>query len=241
MAGFRKRFVRRRFGRRKARVDMQSIKLCDDPIFFTIDSQFPTCELPHSDAVEILSAVTETSLASGSLLFGGMTFGLEYTFSPLSVSLTQPCDATFRYISFLKVWSAICLIPYASPTLQGTPAYLPKLSALAETVDKDTDVLWKRMDTFAFAWNVNAGVLTLDNFQVGGIPFMQSTSGLTNQNREERQVRLRSKRRIDEQHGLYLVTSVHPEFPSPQVGVCALNTFLTRDFWARTGVREMRR
>lgn len=215
---------RRTSFRRSARYDMQTIKNCRTAINFAGVgiSAGATCDDPFIDVQELIAPVNQAPLDAKGVVFGGMHFQWEWA---LNIN-AQNFGTLASFTTFVEIWQAIVVLPSALPA-QAAPAYLPALSDPAWSADADADILWKRIDTIPL-WNAS----TLTAAQIGDTT-MQSTSRAQGPRLE----RVRVKRRLNEQQGLYKCTSI----VSGLAGLGSGSFNLAETFWARVAIRQLSR
>lgn len=196
---FRRRFpMRRSFRRRRRLPETYTILQCRTCANVCRDSP---CVSPFTDVFEILTMNTKKSPAFNEeisspsdkfLTVDGIKFQSEFHSDPndwATCSGLLPfsaLNATF----FLTIWEALIVLPFA----QGSqvPAYVPNLTAPTFQVGDLADrVLWKRL-TLMPMWGLNT---------TGGVSQLEATM------RDEGHgpVVVKSRVRLDDRHGLYMV------------------------------------
>ena len=204
---------RRRFHRRRRRLPetytIRQCRTCYDVFGAT------TCSAPHTDMLLLLSMATQrnptivdtTELTSGSdkaIVFDAMKFQDDWTFDN---SLIQECfcpnpanPAPGAIQTVLTIWEAIMVIPFVQGS-NTTPAYLPNLTGGSlQQGDLADRVLWKRLTN-----------LKLYGPRAGGQNVIWIDESTDRQGHGP--VVVKSKARLDDRHGLYLVRNfVHDVF-----------------------------
>lgn len=192
----RRRPFRRRFRRHSETYTTMQCRVCRN-----IYGDSP-CSAPLTDVMEVLTMrssrsptdTTEVTNASDRfLVVDGISFESVFFSDPLKWFNTGSCDPSPLSLSFfLTIYEAIVVLPLAAGTA-GVPAYLPELSFPTNQGGDVADrVLWKRI-TLLPMWGLNFG----DGHQLTGT--MRDTNAGP--------VRVKSKVRLDDRHGLYYVTN----------------------------------
>jgi len=211
------RRFRRSFRRRGSLYDMQNFMQCRSA---TILTGTMTCLNPLNVALLMLTPndLLETSQATKGLVFGGSHFQSEISLNPVNASSELAGTA-----DFIEVYEALCILP----VLPGTtaPAFVPALTVATSAGARDSgvDVLWKRISIMPF-WGSGLG---------GGFPQLQSTM------RDEGHgpVTVKTKRRIDEHHGLFHCFS----FVAGITLTPPLQIPIAHDIWHRFAVKVLRK
>lgn len=194
----RKFFRRSARGRRRRTSETYTLVQCSD--CHNVYQDLP-CGGPLITATEILThrtprntlGVDNTELASGSdkfLVADGLKFQAEHWHDPATSQGFASCDPSpLQLVFMLRIWEAIVVLPFA----QGTqiPAYLPDFTAMITQGGKFADrVLWKRLNQLPI-WGLN--VVTASQLESTVRDFGHGP------------VVVKSKVKLDDQHGLYYV------------------------------------
>lgn len=179
--------------RRRRRVDMESIKFCNQSLTVTFDTppgagdcdnpvvtQFALIRPAEIGQIpgRVVNIIDELDPTKG-ILFGGLTGDLQWDHDPFN---DNPEDTSF---GFIRIWEAIHVQALDE---FGFPTYLPRLSDSAIGVDRDVDLVWKRTSSIPI-WS--AGVTCT------------STCQLTAQNQNQHDhIRIKSRRRLTEKQSL---------------------------------------
>ena len=205
-------FSKRRFRRRRRRLpETHTIRNCHQ-CFDMFGAT--TCAVPLTDMTLLLSMSTAkspgdtTELTSGSdkfIVFDGMKFQDEWAFdNSLTVScncLNPPFPNANAVQTVLSIWEALMIVPFVQGS-QSTPAYLPNLTSGSLQVGDVADrVLWKRITKLRIF-----GQFSLPGTEIAWIDETSDRAG-------HGPVAVKTRARLDDRHGLYLVRNfVHDVF-----------------------------
>jgi len=162
-----------------------------------------TCNEPIIDVIELLTMRTPrnqildtTELAAPSnraLTVKGISFQLEYDTNPddwqvcAGARVINPTASGLTF--FLHIWEAIVVLPLQQGTF--LPSYLPSLSsATLQSGDTADRLLWKRHTLMPLWGRATTGASQLEG---------------TMRDEGHGPVRVKSKVRLDDRHGLFLV------------------------------------
>lgn len=205
---------RRTFRRRRRRLpETYTLRACRQ-CFNVFGST--TCTNPLTDATLILSMATQrnptlvdtTELTSGSdkfIVFDGMKFQDDWLFDNSLVAdcnLPNPTNPNASSVqTILTIWEALLVLPFVQGS-NTVPAYLPNLlTGSLQQGDVADRVLWKRMTNLRLF-----GRNALPGTQIAWMDESTDREG-------HGPVVVKSRARLDDRHGLYLVRNfVHDVF-----------------------------